>query len=112
MSNFHFDLSLKLPQGGAYDFSGEVQKFSGEVQNDLRGDAHLSTPPLKIWLWKVDLQCTELCQCENMESTELIVILISKTKGMECCARVSSRSWGETSTQRAAIKETMLPRIF
>jgi hypothetical protein len=34
MSNFHFDLSL--------------QKFSGEVQNDLRGGAHLPTPPLKI----------------------------------------------------------------
>jgi hypothetical protein len=32
MSNFHFDLSLKLPQG-------EVHDFSGEVQNDLRGDA-------------------------------------------------------------------------
>jgi hypothetical protein len=34
MSNFYFDLSL--------------QKFSGEVQNDLRGGAHLPTPPLKI----------------------------------------------------------------
>jgi hypothetical protein len=33
-SNFHFDLSLKPSQG-------EVQKFSGEVQNDLRGGAHL-----------------------------------------------------------------------
>jgi hypothetical protein len=48
MSNFHFDLSLKLPQGEVHDFSGEVQKFSGEVQNDLRGSAHLPTPPLKI----------------------------------------------------------------
>jgi hypothetical protein len=47
-----------------------------------------------------------------MESTELIMILIRKTKGMECCARVSSRSWAETLTQRAAIKETMHPRIF
>jgi hypothetical protein len=44
MSNFHFDLSLKLSQGEAHDFSGEVQKFSGEVQNDLRGGAHLPTP--------------------------------------------------------------------
>jgi hypothetical protein len=34
------------PRGGAYDFSGEVQKFSGELQNDLRGGAHLPTPPL------------------------------------------------------------------
>jgi hypothetical protein len=34
MSNFHFDLSLKLSQG-------EVHDFSGEVQNDLRGGAHL-----------------------------------------------------------------------
>ena len=57
---------------------------------------------------KADLQGTELCQCENMESTELTVILIRKTKGMECCARVSNRSWRETSTQRAAMKETML----
>jgi hypothetical protein len=59
---------------------------------------------------KADLQCTDLCQCENMESTELIVILIRKIKGMKCCARVSSRSWGETSTQRAAMKKTMLPQ--
>jgi hypothetical protein len=36
MSNFHFDLSLKLSQGEVHDFSGEVQKLSGEVQNDLR----------------------------------------------------------------------------
>jgi hypothetical protein len=48
MSNFNFDLSLKLPQGEVHDFSGEVQKFSGEVKNDLRGSAHLPTPPLKI----------------------------------------------------------------
>jgi hypothetical protein len=32
MSNFHFDLSLKLPQGEVHDFSEEVQKFSGEVR--------------------------------------------------------------------------------
>jgi hypothetical protein len=49
MSNFHFDLLLKLPQGEVHDFSGEVQKFSGiEVQDDLRRGAHLSTHPLKI----------------------------------------------------------------
>jgi hypothetical protein len=43
MSNFQFDLSLKLfqGQGEVHDFSGEVQKFSGEVQNDLVGGAHL-----------------------------------------------------------------------
>ena len=48
MSNFHFDLSFKLPQGEVHDISGEVQKFLGEVQkflgevqNDLRGGAHL-----------------------------------------------------------------------
>jgi hypothetical protein len=29
--------------------SEEVQKISGEVQNDLRGGADLPTPPLKIW---------------------------------------------------------------
>ena len=32
MSNFHFDLSLKLSQGEVRHFSGEVQKFSGEVR--------------------------------------------------------------------------------
>jgi hypothetical protein len=40
-SNFHFDLSLKLAEGEVHDFSREVQKFSGEVQNDLRGGAQL-----------------------------------------------------------------------
>jgi hypothetical protein len=35
-------------QGEVHDLSGEVGKFSGEVQNDLRGGAHLSTPRLKI----------------------------------------------------------------
>jgi hypothetical protein len=36
-----------------HDFSREVQKFSvpGEVQNDLRGGAHLPTPPLNIQPW-------------------------------------------------------------
>ena len=34
MSNFHFRLLLKLSQG-------EVQKFSGEVQNDLGGGAQI-----------------------------------------------------------------------
>jgi hypothetical protein len=32
MSNFHFDLSLKLSQGEVHDFSGEVQTISGEVR--------------------------------------------------------------------------------
>jgi hypothetical protein len=49
MSNFDFDLSLKLFQREVHDFSGEVQTFSREVENDLRGDAHLPTPPLQIW---------------------------------------------------------------
>ena len=44
MSNFQLDLSLKLSQG-------EVHDFSAEVQNDLRGGAHLPTPPLKIRPW-------------------------------------------------------------
>jgi hypothetical protein len=42
MSNFPFDLSLKLSQGEVHDlFSGEVQKYSGEVQNDLRVGVYL-----------------------------------------------------------------------
>jgi hypothetical protein len=77
---------------------GRCKTISGEVLTS-------PTPLLTIRLWKADLQCTELCQCENMESTELIVIC--KTNGME-----KPRSWGETSTQIEAIKETMLPRIF
>jgi hypothetical protein len=44
MSNFHFDLSLKLPQGEVHDFSGEVQKLSREVQKfsgEVRTSSHL-----------------------------------------------------------------------
>jgi hypothetical protein len=60
MSNFHFDLSLKLSQGEVHDFSGEVQKFSGEVRNDLRGGAHLPTPPLKIRPWQKPFTALEV----------------------------------------------------
>jgi hypothetical protein len=35
MSNFHFDLSLKLSQEEVHDISGEVQKFVGEVRISL-----------------------------------------------------------------------------
>jgi hypothetical protein len=31
--------------------------------------------------------------------------MVTEKKGMECCVRVSSRSWRETSKQRAAIYE-------
>ena len=41
----HFDLLFNLSKGKVHEFSGEVQKISGEVQNDLRGGAHLPTPP-------------------------------------------------------------------
>jgi hypothetical protein len=47
MSNFHFDLSLKLSQGVVHDFSGEVQKFSGEGQNNLSWGAHLPSNPVR-----------------------------------------------------------------
>jgi hypothetical protein len=36
--------------------------------------------------------------------------MVTEKKGMKCFARVSSCSWGDTSTQIAAIKETMLPQ--
>jgi hypothetical protein len=36
--------------------------------------------------------------------------MVTKKTRMECYARVSSRSWGENLTQRAAMKETMLPQ--
>jgi hypothetical protein len=48
MLNFHFDLSLKLPQGEVHDFSGEVLKFSGEVQNYLSGGANLPTDFFRV----------------------------------------------------------------
>ena len=38
LSNFNFH---SHSHGELHDFSGEVQKISGEVQNDLRGGAHL-----------------------------------------------------------------------
>jgi hypothetical protein len=46
-SHFHFVPSLKLSQGEVHDLSEEAQKFSGEVQNDLRGGecAPLHTSP-------------------------------------------------------------------
>ena len=47
MSNIHFDLSLKLSKGEVHDFSEEVQKFSGELQNDLRGGAHFPLDSLR-----------------------------------------------------------------
>jgi hypothetical protein len=34
----------RLFRGGA-----NILRESGEVENDLRGDAHLPTPPLQIW---------------------------------------------------------------
>jgi hypothetical protein len=37
MSNFHFHLSLKLPQGEVHDLSGEVHS---EVAEILRGGAN------------------------------------------------------------------------
>jgi hypothetical protein len=36
--------------------------------------------------------------------------MVTEKQEIECRARVSSRSWGETSTKRAAMKETMLPQ--
>jgi hypothetical protein len=47
MSNIHFDLSLKLSKGEVHDFSGEVQKLSGDVQNDLRRGAHFPLDSLR-----------------------------------------------------------------
>jgi hypothetical protein len=45
-----------------------------------------------------------------MESTELIVILIHKTKGMECCARVSSCSWGRILDTKSSYKGDNAPQ--
>jgi hypothetical protein len=41
---------IETSEGEVHDLSGEVEKFSGEVQNDLRGGAHLTTPPSKSGL--------------------------------------------------------------
>jgi hypothetical protein len=46
---------LKFSQGEVHDFSAEVQKFSGEVQNNLREGGHLPTPPLKIRPWIIKI---------------------------------------------------------
>ena len=46
MSNFHFDLSLKLPQGEVHDFSGEVQKLSGGAKRSQGRCAPPHTSPL------------------------------------------------------------------
>ena len=48
MSNFHFYLSFNLSHGQLHDFSGKVQKISGEVHNDLRVGAVRTSPHLKI----------------------------------------------------------------
>jgi hypothetical protein len=45
MNGYHC-FNFTEPRGGA-SFSGEVQKFSEEVQNDLRGGAHLPHLPSK-----------------------------------------------------------------
>ena len=98
--NFLTKCIIATSRGGAYDVLGEVQKFSGEVQNYFRGGAHL-----KIRLSRIMPMC-------KYGKQRTFVILIHETKGMECCAQMSSSSWGGSSTQRAAIKETMLPKIF
>jgi hypothetical protein len=41
---------LKISQGEVLDFSSEVQKFSGEVQNDLRGGAHLPSKSGHVYI--------------------------------------------------------------
>ena len=61
MSNFHFDLSLKLSQGKVHHFSGEAQKFSGEVQNDLRGGVHLPSKSSHGRNYKFNQECS-YCQ--------------------------------------------------
>jgi hypothetical protein len=48
MSNFHFDLSLKLSKGEVHDFSGEVQKFSGRCKT-ISGQI----PPCVDVLWYI-----------------------------------------------------------
>jgi hypothetical protein len=63
MSNLHSDLSLKLSQGEVHDFSGSVQKLSGEMQNDLRGGVHLPTPSLKIRLCAMPLSVVQFSFC-------------------------------------------------
>jgi hypothetical protein len=57
-----------------------VQKFSGEVQNDLRGGAHL---PSKSGYGKRIYNAQNYAYVKIWKAHELIVILIRKTKGME-----------------------------
>jgi hypothetical protein len=48
LSKCHFDLLFNLSKGKVHDFSGEVQKISGEVQNDLWGWCAPTHTSLKI----------------------------------------------------------------
>jgi hypothetical protein len=50
ISNIHFDLSMKLSQGEVHHFSGKLRKFSGEVQNHLRGGACYKPDNLRLKL--------------------------------------------------------------
>jgi hypothetical protein len=67
MSNFHFDLSLKLSQGEVHDFSGKVQKFSGEVQNDVWGRcAHLQSGHT-LYKFMIIIKAYELSENDGYE---------------------------------------------
>jgi hypothetical protein len=92
MSNFHLDLSLKLSQGEVQDFLEEVQKLSGEVQNDLRGGAHLPTPPLKIRPWYI-VHGSRVFVDGNVE-WKIIYTILDRTIGAAAkkCNRPSGRN--------------------
>ena len=67
MSNFHFDLSLKLSQGEVDDFSGEVQNsqgrcktISGEVHTSPQNPAMLCSRGKRIVEWGPPKLCVPL----------------------------------------------------
>ena len=52
---------------------GGVQKFSRVVQNDLRGGAHLPTPPLKIGPWLKEFTFGYWARTKNSNVVEKIL---------------------------------------
>jgi hypothetical protein len=84
---WRFRRGAKILRGGAKLFQGRCSPHNPAMESAFT--MHRIMP-----MWKYGKQRT-------------FVILIHETKGMECCAQImSSSSWGGSSTQRAAIKET------
>jgi hypothetical protein len=84
--NVHFDLSLKLSKGRCMPFqvTVEVQKFPREMQNDLRGGAHL---PSKSAMASSATQLVLSTACLwNLHSLREILLLVLCNAGLQISA--------------------------